>query len=507
MDAPSGVRMAEVLAALSVATDLGTGAPIEHMQRSTAVALRLGERLGLDPAQLQVLHDVALLSYVGCQIYGNEAARWFGDDIAFRYEAGGMDFAGTPAMAMMLRRAGSGGSALHRGVTALTVMATRGKTLMEQMAEHCHAAGGLADRLGLGEDVRAGLVESYSRWDGKGYPAGLGGEDITLATRISHVAVLAEAVHNMAGTDTAVQAVSARRGTHFDPTVVDALAADPETILGGPPQADEPLPRPSLTEDELDRALEALGDFCDLRCPYFAGHARGTAELAAAAATAMQLPSDATAMVRRAALVHDMGRAGVPGSIWDKPGPLTATEEERMRLHVYLVERMFSRSEKLRRIGVLASAHHERMDASGYHRGLGGAAISAPARVLAAADAYHAMLQPRAHRPGREPGEAARVLRREASAGKLDPVAVDAVLTAAGQPQSNRRPPTAATLTAREAEVLVLLAQGTPNKGIAHQLGISPKTVGNHVEHIYTKLAVSSRAAAALAAMQLGLAP
>src|SRR5262249_38122519 len=154
-------------------------------------------------------HDVALLSYVGCQIYGNDAARWFGDDIAFRYEAGGMDFAGMPAMAMMLRRAGSGGSALHRGRTAMTVMATRGKTLMEQMAEHCHAAGGLADRLGLGDAVRTGLVESYARWDGKGYPAGLQGEEITLPTRISHVAALAEAFHNMAGTDAARDAVAA----------------------------------------------------------------------------------------------------------------------------------------------------------------------------------------------------------------------------------------------------------------------------------------------------------
>jgi HD-GYP domain-containing protein (c-di-GMP phosphodiesterase class II) len=201
-----------------------------------------------------------------------------------------------------------------------------------------------------------------------------------------------------------------------------------------------------------------------------------------------------------------MGRAGVPGSVWNKPGPFTAADEERVRLHVYLVERMFSRSDRLKRVGVLASAHHERMDGSGYHRGLGGAAIAAPARILAAADAYHAMRQVRPHRPAKEPDDAARTLHAEADAGRLDPAAVEAVLAAAGRRPANRRAVNATTLTARETEVLVLLAQGTSNKGIAHRLGITPKTVGNHVEHIYTKLAVSSRAAAALAAMQLGLA-
>ena len=271
------------------------------------------------------------------------------------------------------------------------------------------------------------------------------------------------------------------------------------------PELEEPMPRPPLTEDELDRALETLGDFCDLRCAYFAGHARGTADLASVAAATMQLPAETVTTVRRAALVHDMGRAGVPGSVWNKPGPLNANEQERMRLHVYLVERMFSRSERLRRVANLAGAHHERMDGSGYHRGLGGTTIGAPARVLAAADAYHAMLQPRPHRAAREPEEAARALRRDADVGLLDPTSVEAVLAAAGQPRRDRTVPSSAALTARETDVLALLATGTTNKGIAHHLGISPKTVGNHVEHVYTKLGVSNRAAAALIAMQLGL--
>ncbi len=164
------------------------------------------------------------------------------------------------------------------------------------------------------------------------------------------------------------------------------------------------MARPTLTDDELDRALVAVGDFCDLRSPCFAGHSRGTTELVDAAGALVQLAPDDARLLRRAASVHDLGRFGVPGTVWDKPGPLSASDEERMRLHVYYVERIFQRPEPLRRVGLLAATHHERMDGSGYHRGVGGTVLSMSARLLAAADAYHAMLQPRPHRAGAHTG-------------------------------------------------------------------------------------------------------
>jgi HD-GYP domain-containing protein (c-di-GMP phosphodiesterase class II) len=265
----------------------------------------------------------------------------------------------------------------------------------------------------------------------------------------------------------------------------------------------DPVSRRPLFDDELDRALEAIADFCDLRCSYFAGHGRGTADLVAGAAAALGLSKDDAVLTRRAALVHDVGRFGVPGDVWNKAGALSTSEHERMRMHSYYVERIFSRPEPLRKIGLLAASHHERMDASGYHRGMTGALLSTPARVLAAADAYHAMTQPRPHRPALTPEDAAREARRDAAAGRLDPTAVEAVLSAAGHVASRPRP--AAGLTPREADVLVLLTQGLPNKVIARRLGISPKTVSNHVEHIYAKLGVSNRAAVAMKAMEHGL--
>jgi len=508
----SGVRLTDLLVALSLATDLGFGQPPEHMLRATRISMRLGQRLGLDPDELATLYDVSILTYVGCPVYGNEAATLFGDDIAFRAGAVEIDLAGFPALVFMLRRAGTGTSASNRARQAAGIMATGGRAVVAQMANHCSAAGELADRLQLGAGVRAGIEQSYARWDGNGVPADLAGEALALSARISHVAEACEVFQRVGGVEAAVEMVRSRSGTHFDPRITAAVETRPEELFVGIDENSvdeilevEPIERPPLTDDALDHALAAIGDFCDLRCPYFAGHSRATEGLVADALALLPIPPQEVTLARRAAFVHDVGRFGVPGSVWDKPGPLTASDRERMRMHVYYGERIFSRPEALRRIGLLAATHHERMDGSGYHRGIGGTMLSVPARVLAAADAYQAMTQPRPHRGPMTDGDAARQLRREADEGRLDHAATDAVLMAAGHAGSRARGGGPAGLTARESDVLDLLAQGLPNKGIARQLGISPKTVGNHVERIYTKLGVSNRAAAAMRAMQHGL--
>ena len=509
--ADSGVRLSQLLMSLSLATDLGFGQPAEHMLRAARFALRLGERLGLTDDEMATLFDVSVLTYVGCPVYGNEAAR-FGDDIDFRAHAVTIDLAGLSAMRFMLGRAGAGSPPLARGRELVRFLATGGRAVTELMATHCVAAGELADRLGLGEDARTGIQQSYARWDGRGVPQGLGRDAVALSARISHVAEACEVFHRLGGIDPAVEMVRARTGSHFDPEIANAVVVDPEPLFVDldVDTVDalldiEPSGRPALSEEDLDIALEAIGDFCDLRCPYFAGHNRGTAERATRAARNLHLSDADVTLIRRAALVHDVGRFGVPGTVWDKPGPLTMAERERMQMHVYYVERIFSRPEPLRRIGLLAATHHERLDGSGYHRGVGGPMLSLPARVLAAADAFHAMTQPRPHRPEQAPEEAARALRAEADRGRLDQGVVDAVLAVGGHAPDRRRRGGPAGLTAREVDVLALLAQGAANKEIARRLSISPKTVGNHIERIYTKLEVTNRASAAMRAMQHGI--
>jgi HD-GYP domain-containing protein (c-di-GMP phosphodiesterase class II) len=516
--ATSGVRLADLMVSLSLVTDLGFGQPSEHMLRSARIGMRLGERLGLTTKDLATLYDVGILTYVGCPVYGNEAAVLFGDDLDFRHEAGTIDLAGFPAMIFMLRRAGSGTSAFNRARQAAALIATGGRRVAEQMAGHCSAAGALAWRLGLGADVQAGIEQAYARWDGRGFPNHLSGTGVSLAARISHVAEACEVFHRTAGVDAVLDVVRSRSGTHFDPEIAQLVAIDPESLFEDLDNnavdevlAAEPVDRAALTDDELDDALAAIGDFCDLCCPCFAGHARDSADLVRGAAELTQTPPADVRLAYRAALVHAVGRIGVPGSVWGKPGPLTAGEHERMRLHVYYTERIFGRPEPLRRVGLLAATHHERMDGSGYHRGVGGSMLSAPARVLAAADAYSAMRQPRPYRAALSGAEAARRLKLDAAEGRLDPMATDAVLAAAGQLRTGVGPnhpriTGPAGLTTRESEVLARLAQGMPNKVIARTLGISPKTVSNHIERVYSKLGVSNRAGAAMCAMHYGIA-
>jgi HD-GYP domain-containing protein (c-di-GMP phosphodiesterase class II) len=173
----------------------------------------------------------------------------------------------------------------------------------------------------------------------------------------------------------------------------------------------EPMARPPLGELELDTVLEVLADIADLKSPWFSGHSRGVADLAAGAVRAAGLPERDVFTARRAGLVHDLGRTGVANSIWDKPGPLTEGERERVRLHAYCGERMLRRRAALAAIATIASCVHERLDGSGYHRGIRGPEIPLLGRYLAAADVYHALLEDRPYRGALQPQEAAVQLR------------------------------------------------------------------------------------------------
>ncbi len=231
----------------------------------------------------------------------------------------------------------------------------------------------------------------------------------------------------------------------------------------------------------------------DLKSPYFLGHSRAVADLAAEAGARLGLAEPELRTLRRAGLAHDLGRLGISNAILDKRGPLGAGEWERVRLQPYITERMLRQSEALAPLAAIAVQHRERLDGSGYPRGLSGPAISRDARLLGAADAYQAMREPRPHRPARSAEEASAELRADVRAGRLDAEAVEAVLGAAGHSVPRRREGPAG-LTQREVEVLRLLARGLSNKEIAERLVISPKTVGNHVEHIYGKIGSSNRA-------------
>jgi HD-GYP domain-containing protein (c-di-GMP phosphodiesterase class II) len=510
----SDVRLAELIGSLSLATDLGLGQPMEHVIRSCMLGLRIAEDVDLAERERAVVYYVALLAWLGCHADSHEQAARFGDDIELRADRHLEELVGPGMASFMLRHIGRGEAPLRR-VRLLGSVLASGRGALEAMeTTHCLVAGQFALRLGLGTDVRDALQHVFERWDGKGTPAGLAGEKIALPARIVVVADIVEAFRRLGGVEAAVEVARRRAGGQFDPALAahvrdnaDALLDDlDETIGWDAVIAAEPALARRLSSDELDSALAAIADFADLKSPYTTGHSRGVAERAAAATLRAGLGESAAAEVRRAGLLHDIGRVGVPNTIWDKPGPLSETEMERVRMHPYLTQRTFSRAPRLARLADVAAAHHERLDGSGYPRGLTGGALSPEARILAAADAYQAMTEPRPHRAARSPEEAAAQLRDEVRRGRLDPDAADAVLGAAGHRMRRRRDGLAG-LTQREVEVLVLVARGLSNREIGARLVVSPRTVGHHVAHVYRKIGCSTRAAASLFAMQHGLLP
>jgi HD-GYP domain-containing protein (c-di-GMP phosphodiesterase class II)/DNA-binding CsgD family transcriptional regulator len=509
--AGTGLGRAELLAALSLAIDLGLGQPMEHMLRSSLIATRLADRLGLGEQQRGVVYYANLVAWIGCHADSHELAGWFGDDIAFRADSYRVDWAGMPFLGLLLRHVGRDRPLLARGGRAVSFLADPRGRVSELIHSHCASAGLLADRVGLAAGVREALAYSFERWDGGGLPASVRGDAIPVEMRVVHLADVAEVHLRLGGLDGAVRMARDRSGTQFDPAVVATFVRGAGEILGGlagdvwhASLAQAPDRDRLLTEGELDDLLEAIGDFVDLKCPFTLGHSRGVAALAAEAGRCAGLPEPDVKLLCRAGLVHDLGRMGTSNAIWEKPGPLSAGEWERVRLHPYLTGRILNRVHGLEPVAALAAAHHERQDGSGYPRGMRGGALTPPERLLAAADAYHALVEPRPHRPALSEGEAAERLRREAKQSRLDALAVDAVLDAAGH-RIPRRKVWPAGLTTREVEVLRLVAQGRSNRGIAADLHISEKTVRNHVEHVYSKLGVSNRTGASLFAVDHGI--
>jgi HD-GYP domain-containing protein (c-di-GMP phosphodiesterase class II) len=509
---PGTVRLAELVAALSLGVDLGFGQPMEHVLRQCVISMRLAEIVGLGDDERSVAYYTALLVNVGCHSDAHEQAKWFGDDIAlkagkYEYELGSL----SGALAMM-RRLGSGNPPMHRFRVLVDFAISGHRDLDHMIVHHAALARRLADQLGLPEVVQDAVGSAYEQWDGKGWPGERRGEDVPLASRITQIGEFTEVAHRVGGTAAAVSLAEKHAGSQFDPELASAFCAHADTILDeldggetwGAVIGAEPSLGVYLSPSQFDAALLAIADFVDLKSPYTLGHARGVSELAASAAATVGLSDTEGALLRRAGIVHGLGRLGVSNAIWDKRGTLGAGEWERVRMHPYLTERILSQSEALAPLGTVAVALRERLDGSGYPRRLSGVAIPMSARVLGAADAYQAMCEPRPYRDALSAEQAAIELRGEVKAARMDGDAVEAVLGAAGHRIARRRGGPAG-LTAREVDVLRLVSRGMSTKEIAARLVISPKTTRNHIEHIYAKIGVSNRAGASWYAVQHGL--
>jgi len=504
------VRAAEVIGALCLATDLGMGFPFEHGLQSTLVATRLADSLGVDPATASQTYYACLLSHSGCTTDAHATAEVFGGSLTTHLNPVLYGSAREVVTGLLRALPDPESPPLVRASQAARRLPKMARRKRPHFTAMCEVAQMLAEGVGLPQSVHGLLAHLTERWDGKGPLGGAKGEAIPLPMRIVHVAVDAAFQRLLGGEEHVVRVVREHAGRGLDPQVANCLADNVAEILALDPEASaweetlacEPRPHLILEGEAIDRSLAAMGDFADLISPYLTGHSAGVADLASAAAERCRI--DAPVALRRAALVHDLGRVAVGARTWQKPGPLTADEREQVRLHPYHTERVLSRSPFLSALAAVACAHHECLDGSGYHRGSGGAELSPAARVLSAADTYHAMTEPRPHREPLSPERAAEILGEEASAGRLDADAVAAVVEAAGQraPRIERQ----AGLTEREAEVVGMLARGLQTKQVALALEISVKTADRHIQNAYRKMGVSTRAAATLFAMQHGLA-
>jgi len=473
--------------------------------RATVLGQHLAAAAGADETERGTTWMTSALRFLGCTGHAYDTAVVFGDEIEFRSQSLLADLANpVDVVRLMVSHAGPDESGLARLRSVASVLAAGRKPAEVNFRMACEVADVFAIRIGVGEPVRAALASTFERWNGRGLPAGLKGPAIPRPMRIAHLTQELEVLARVGGIDHALEIIGARRAKAYDPDLADVVLEAGAKWWNAVEPADSwdmalamaPSGAP-LGDAATHQALLVLADFADLKSPWTSGHSRAVAALALDA-----LGPAAEA----AALVHDLGRVAVPNTIWDKHGPLTRDERDRVETHALVTDQLLRRVPYTAALVDPASAAHERMDGSGYHRRVNGAYLDDAQRVIAAADCYQAMTSDRPHRDALTPEEAAVELRAMSSAGRLDGEAVERVLAAAGHRRS-ARPPLPAGLTAREAAVLRLLTVGLTTRQVADRLVISAKTADHHVQHIYTKIGVSTRGAATLFAIEHGILP
>jgi HD-GYP domain-containing protein (c-di-GMP phosphodiesterase class II) len=517
MMAPTA-RRSDFLMALAYATDLATGHSRDFALRSCVLGMRFAEVAGLDQDMRRRIYHQALLRYIGCNADTHLLAAHWGDEIALRRELRQIDMGNraefVELLVRALKRKFAGASPEEMEEAVKRGLAEGPGVNVPVLSGHCEVAQRIAERIGLPEDIRESLGQIYERWDGKGLPRGLSGNAVKFPVRVVTMAQDAIALYDHHGFATMKEMIAKRAGGGYEPELVDIFLPNAEKLLAGldgPVDREtilalEPLPHAMLDEKGCDEAFLAIADMIDMRMPFTFGHSRAVAALAEAACKRAGLPEADIRDARWAAYTHDIGELAVPVSTWMRASALTERETDAARLHPYHGERaLASLGGDGKAIAALVLRHHERLDGSGYHRYAKAPDLSPASRVLAAAEAFQTAREARPHRPAMNDAAAAAKLRAAVKEGKLCSEAVEAVLTTAGQPARRATGERLAGLTPREIEVLRLIAAGHTAKEAARQLEIAPKTADNHIQSLYSKIGVSTRAGAALYALERGL--
>lgn len=517
--APRAIRTSDVLGALSLAGDLAVGLPAEHGLRSCLVAMRLAERLSLPAWEQITVYYTSLLMDAGCTAWTSQIAkRMLTDEIVARRElVFHTDIRSRfQLVGWMWRFLAHGAPFATRAGRFVDFAAHGPDVLREGFLNTCDVARDLAARLGMPEEVQGALLSVFEQWDGGGFPRGLQGQNIPMACRVVYLAAFFEVFHASGGRAGAIELTRRGRGRAFDPEAVDALLAatndadfwraiESEEGLWPAVMSLEPENRLRWTsEEQVTDAAVALADFADMKSAYSLGHSRRVAAAAEAIALRLRLPEAEQLDLRRAALTHDLGLVAVPSFVLDKPrAKLTRSEWEQVRLHPYHGERILSNVPALRAAAGLVGAHHERIDGDGFPRGLTERQTPVGAQIIAVSDRFDELTHDAPDRSALAPEEALKVMEQEVgssfSAGVFEPLKGALGFPQAAAPSRREWP---AGLTDREVEVLRLAARGFNRRETASKLSVSESTVRTHLEHIYAKIGVSSRAAATLFAVE-----
>ncbi len=412
------IRLAELLGALCHALDLTEGQPEGHCVRCCWIGIHVGREMGLPEARLHDLYYTLLLKDLGCS---SNAARicqlYLADDLAFKRDFKEIGSSLPQALRFVLSHTGLGAGLAERFRAIITILQNGGEIARELIEVRCHRGADIARRMRFSEAVANGIKNLDEHWDGGGKPEGAKGDEIPLFAQIALLAQIVDVFHTSSGPAEAAGEVRHRSGTWFAPAVVAAFerAAAPPDFWAG--LRDEALPIKMLAlepaqdlqpvdEDYLDEIAEAFAQVIDSKSPFTNGHSERVAIFADLIAAELDFTSEERRWLKRAALLHDIGKLGVSNMILDKPGKPNEEEWKSIRMHAVHTETILSRIGAFSDIAAMAAGHHERLDGKGYPKGLTAADLSLETRILSVADIFDALSAERPYRKAMPVGEA-----------------------------------------------------------------------------------------------------
>jgi putative nucleotidyltransferase with HDIG domain len=408
------LRMSDLISALSFALDLTEGQPMGHSIKTCILAMRMAEILGLSLEQRSDLYYATLVKDAGCS---SNAARMFeifgGDERRAKREVKTQDSSQVTieGLEYLMRNVMPGKSRLERVVALASIAINRKKVTSELFQLRCERGEQIAARIGLSKRTSEAIYNLDEHWDGNGFPHGLRGDDIPLLSRIINVCQTLEVFVALNGPHDAFQVMRERSGAWFDPEIVQAcLQMEKEEALWHTLESEsfretaiksEPLGVVMYADEaRIDSVCEAFAEVIDIKSPFTHTHSTRVSSIAMKIAEALGMNARDLTLIRRASLLHDIGKLSVPNSVLDKPGKLTAQEWETVRLHPYYTQRILERIEGFKHLAFIASTHHEKLDGSGYYRNLRATQLPLSSRAITVADIFEAMA---AKRPYREP--------------------------------------------------------------------------------------------------------